>query len=293
MTLKCDLVIDSKSLLGEGALWDHNRKRLLFVDIEKHLLHFFDPVTDDLGSIDTGQRIGTVVPRQDGRLLVALEKAVAVLDPDTERVEAVLEVETDLPHNRFNDGKCDPAGRFWVGTMAMDASEGTAGLYRVDGDYKIKQILQGITISNGIAWSHDNTRLYYIDTPTRKIDCLDYDIQSGDADNRRTIIEIPPAMGYPDGMTIDARGWLWIAMFGGAAVTCWNPDEGRLIASYPIPANNVTSCAFGGDALDELYVTTARIQMTDEEFRKYPQAGGVFRLKPGAVGVPCFEFKIR
>jgi len=290
MTPKCELVIDSKSLLGEGALWDYNRKRLLFIDIEKHLLYLFDPAADELKSIDVGQRIGTVVPKQDGRLLLALEKTVTILDPDTEMLETVLEVERDLLHNRFNDGKCDPAGRLWVGTMAMDASEGTAGLYRIDGDYKIKQILRGVTISNGIAWSLDHTRTYYIDTPTRKIDCLDYDIHSGDADNRKTIIDIPPEMGYPDGMTIDTRGWLWIAMFGGAAITCWDPDEGRLIGSYSVPANNVTSCAFGGDSLDDLYITTARIQMTNEAFRKYPQAGGVFRLKPDAEGVPCFEF---
>jgi len=291
MSQNAELVIDSKSVLGEGALWDHNRKRLLFVDIEKHLLYLYDPVADKLKSVDTGQRIGTVVPRQDGRLLVALEKTMAVLDPDTEALEVVAEVEADLPHNRFNDGKCDPAGRFWVGTMAMDDNVGGAGLYRLDSDYKIKQMLPGVTISNGIVWSLDRTRMYYIDTPTRNIDCFDYDDITGGIVNRRTIIEIPQAMGYPDGMTIDSDGQLWIAMFGGAAVTCWNPNEGRLIASYPIPAINVTSCAFGGDHLDELYVTTARFLMLDEHFSTYPQAGGLYRLKPGASGLPCFEFK--
>jgi sugar lactone lactonase YvrE len=152
-------------------------------------------------------------------------------------------------------------------------------------------MLPGITISNGIVWSLDRSRMYYIDTPTRKVDCFEYDDMTGDIGNRRTVIEIPQAMGYPDGMTIDSDGQLWIAMFGGAAVTCWNPNEGRLIASYPIPAINVTSCAFGGDALDELYVTTARFQMADEQFSTYPQAGGLYRLKPGASGLPCFEFK--
>jgi sugar lactone lactonase YvrE len=291
MVQNAELVINSKCLLGEGALWDHRRKRLLFVDIEKHLLYLYDPVADKLRSIETGQRIGTVVPKQDGRLLVALEKSVAVLDLDTETAETVLEVEPDLPHNRFNDGKCDPAGRFWVGTMAMDMKEGNAGLYRIDPDYKIKRMLPGVSISNGIAWSRDHTRLYYIDTPSRKVDCFDYDHHTGDISQRRTIIEVPEAMGYPDGMTIDTEGCLWIAMFGGAAVTCWSPEERRLIASHPIPANNVTSCTFGGEALDELYITTARIQMTAEDSSKYPQAGGVFRFKPGVRGLPCYEFK--
>ncbi len=291
MVQNSELVIDSRSLLGEGALWDYKRKRLLWVDIEKHLLYFYDPVADKLRSIDMGQRIGTVVPKRDGALLVALEKSVAVMDPDTETLETVLRVENDLPHNRFNDGKCDPAGRFWVGTMAMDMNVGNASLYRIDPDYRIKRMLKGITISNGIAWSLDHTRLYYIDTPARKVECFDYDNDTGDIGNRRTLFEVPKAMGYPDGMTIDSEGQLWIAMFGGAAVSRWNPNEGRLIASYPIPANNVTSCAFGGEAFDELYVTTARIQMTDEEFNRYPQAGGVFRLKPGVSGLPCYEFK--
>ena len=291
MVQKSELVIDSISLLGEGTLWDYKRKRLLWVDIEKHLLYLYDPVADQLRSIDMGQRIGTVVPKQDGALLVALEKSVAVMDPDTERLETVLKIENDLLHNRFNDGKCDPAGRFWVGTMAMDMNVGNASLYRIDSDYRIKRMLKGVTISNGIAWSLDHTRLYYIDTPARKVECFNYDNDTGDIGNRRTLFEVPKAMGYPDGMTIDSEGQLWIAMFGGAAVSCWNPDEGRLIASYPIPANNVTSCAFGGEAFDELYITTARIQMTDEEFNRYPQAGGVFRLKPDVRGLPCYEFK--
>jgi len=291
MTQNAELVIDSKSNLGEGALWDYNRKRLLFVDIEMHQAYLFDPVADKLKSVDAGQRIGTVVPGQDGRLLVALEKTMAMLDPDTGDLEVVAEVEPDLPHNRFNDGKCDPAGRFWAGTMALDGKVGNAGLYRLDSHYNIKKMVSGITISNGIVWSLDCTRMYYIDTPTRKVDCFDYDDKTGDIGNRRTIIEIPRAMGYPDGMTIDSEGRLWIAMFGGAAVSCWSPEEGRLVASYPIPAINVTSCAFGGDALDELYVTTARYLMLDEHFSKYPKAGGLYRLKPGASGLPCFEFK--
>jgi len=290
MTSKIEQVVDAECTLGEGAIWDGAQQRLVFVDIEKHLVLLYDPVAGSLRSISAGQRVSTVVPRQDGQLLVALEKSVAVLNPDTETFENVLEIEIDKPYNRFNDGKCDPAGRFWIGTMAMDMQPGKAGLYRIDKDYSVKRVLWNVTISNGIAWSPDHTRMYYIDTPTRKVDCFDYDPISGDIDNRKTVIEVPASLGFPDGMTIDNQGNLWIAMFEGAAVTCWNPDDGRLVSTFPLPAKNATSCAFGGARLDELYVTTATFQMAPEEMHRYPQSGRVFRIRPGNMGVPCFVF---
>jgi sugar lactone lactonase YvrE len=290
MTPKTELVIDSKSVLGEGPIWDARNNRLLFVDIEKHLLFMYQPSSGSLKHIDIGQRVSAVVPKRDGNLLLALEKRISILNLDTQDLDIVLEVENDLPANRFNDGKCDPAGRFWIGTMAMDMSDGRANLYRVDQDLTIKRMLDEVTISNGLAWSLDSKKMYYIDTPTRKVDCFDYDNATGEICNRRSVIEIPETMGYPDGMTIDAKGQLWIALFGGGIVTCWNPDRGTLIKSYPIPAINVTACAFGGEDLDELYVTTAKFQMADEDSEIYPHAGSVFRLKPGFNGLPSFEF---
>jgi sugar lactone lactonase YvrE len=286
-----ELIIDTSSILGEGCIWDYKRQRLLFVDIEKCLVYIYHPETKDLRQIDVGQRVGTVVPTQDGELLVALEKSVAVLDPATESLETAAEIETDVAGNRFNDGKCDPAGRFWVGTVVEDMSEPRAGLYRIDSDYSVKKMLAGVTNSNGLVWSLDHTKLYYIDTPTRRVFSFDYDLAGGDIENRRPVIEVPESMGYPDGMTIDAEGKLWVALFEGAAVSRWDPNGGRLIDSYPIPAKNVTSCAFGGENLDELYVTTARFLMTAEDLKAYPQSGGLFRLKVKTKGIPCFEFK--
>lgn len=286
-----ELIIDMPSILGEGCIWDYTRQRLLFVDIEQCRVYIFHPETKQLRPIDVGQRVGTVVPAQDGRLLVALEKSVAVLDPATEHLEAVADIETDIPGNRFNDGKCDPAGRLWVGSMVEDMSEPRAALYRIDSDYSVKKMLAGVTNSNGIVWNLDHTKLYYIDTPTRRVVSFDYDLASGDIENRRSVIEVPASMGYPDGMAIDTEGQLWVALFEGAAVSRWDPDSGRLIDLYPIPAKNVTSCAFGGAKLDELYVTTARFLMTPEDLKAYPQSGGLFRLKLKTRGIPCFEFK--
>ncbi len=285
-----ELVIDTPSILGEGCIWDYKRQRLLFVDIENCMVYIYHPETKYLRQIDVGQRVGTVVPTQDGKLLVALEKSVAVLDPATESLETAADIESDVSGNRFNDGKCDPAGRFWVGSLVEDMSEPRAALYRIDSDYSVTKMLADVTNSNGIVWSLDHTRLYYIDTPTRRVVSFDYDLASGDIENRKTVIEVPESMGYPDGMTIDAQGKLWVALFEGAAVSRWDPDGGRLIDSYPIPAKNVTSCAFGGENLDELYVTTARFLMTAEDLKAYPYSGGLFRLKLKTRGIPCFEF---
>lgn len=286
-----ELIIDTPSILGEGCIWDYNQRRLLFVDIEKCRVFIYHPETKHLKDINVGQRVGTVVPTQTGKLLVALEKSVALLDPATEHLEIAVEIEQDLLGNRFNDGKCDPAGRFWVGSLTEDMSEPRAALYRVDSDFSAVKMLSGITNSNGIVWSLDHTKLYYIDTPTRRIFSFDYDLASGNIENRRPIVEVPASMGYPDGMTIDAENMLWVALFGGAAVSRWDPADGRLIDLYPIPAKNVTSCAFGGEKLDELYVTTARFLMTAGDLRAYPQSGGLFRLRPETKGVQCFEFK--
>jgi sugar lactone lactonase YvrE len=291
MEQTAELIIGTPSILGEGCIWDYKRQRLLFVDIEKCRVYIYDPEKRHLRHIDVGQRVGTVVPSQDGKLVVALEKSVAELDPATERLEIVAEIEKDVPGNRFNDGKCDPAGRFWVGTVVEDMSQPRAGLYRVDSDYSVKQMLAGVTNSNGIVWSLDQTKLYYIDSGTRRVVSFDYDLASGDIENRRPVVELPASMGLPDGMTIDAEGKLWVALFGGAAVTRWDPENGRLIDLYPIPAKHVTSCAFGGENLDELYVTTAQFLMTAADITAYPQSGGLFRLKLKTRGVPCFEFK--
>jgi len=202
----------------------------------------------------------------------------------------ILNPEPHLPGNRFNDGKCDPAGRFLAGTMDDNERLPSGSLYSLSPDGKLKTLLRGTRISNGLAWSTDYRTFYHIDTPTRTVMAYDYDLASGEIANPRAAVAIPAGMGWPDGMTSDAEGMLWVALWGGAKLTRWDPATGRLETEIPFPAYNVSCCTFGGPDLDDLYVTTARKGMSAEQLAKYPLSGGLFRIHTKWQGMPTFEF---
>ncbi len=291
MSVTSQLVYDAKAALGEGAIWHAQKKVLYWVDIMAGLVHIYDPATGNDRTVNVGQPVGTVVPRKSGGVMVAVQHGFASLDLDTGKLNIIHDPEKHLPGSRFNDGKCDPAGRFWAGTMAMGADRTeVSGLYCMDTDHSVRPMLDKVTISNGIVWSRDNSTMYYIDTPTLVVAAFDYDLASGSISNRRVAISIPKEMGLPDGMAIDAEGMLWIAHFGGSRVTRWNPANRALLETVQVPVSNVTSCAFGGPKLDELYITTARIGLDEASLAKQPQAGGLFKARPGARGVETFAF---
>ena len=279
-----ELVLDAKAILGEGALWHPMEKKLYWVDIEGEELHIFDPATGKDKVFHTGSRIGTVVPVKGGGALVALQKGIHKVDTQSGNFSLVVNPLED-PNIRFNDGKCDPAGRFWVGTMALDVRKNAAVLYRMDRDTQIHLMLEQVTISNGLVWSADKKTMYYIDTPTSAVTAFDYHHETGEISNGRELIVIPESEGHPDGMTIDEEGMLWIALYGGGAVTRWDPKSGEIIGKVSLPVPNVTSCAFGGEKLDTLYITTARNGLDEEKLKQYPLSGGLFAVKPGAKGV--------
>lgn len=285
-----ELVIDSKSELGEGALWNYKTGELLWVDIKGKILNFYKPLTGNNKEMFTGQMIGTVVPTETEQVLVALQNGIYKLDPKTGSKKLIVDPEEDLPDNRFNDGKCDPAGRFWAGTMSMVNEKNAGALYRLDPDSSIHKMVDNVSISNGIVWSPDNTKMYYIDTPTKKVMQYNYNNETGNISDPEVAVEIPNDMGSPDGMTMDEEGNVWIALWGGSAVGCWNPETGKLIHTIGVPAKNVTSCAFGDDDLGTLYITTARTGTSEEELEKFPYAGGVFKTRPGVKGVKAFFF---
>jgi sugar lactone lactonase YvrE len=285
-----ELVIDSKSELGEGALWNYKTGELLWVDIKGKILNFYKPLTGNNKEMFTGQMIGTVVPTETEQVLVALQNGIYKLDPKTGSKKLIVDPEEDLPDNRFNDGKCDPAGRFWAGTMSMVNEKNAGALYRLDPDSSIHKMVDNVSISNGIVWSPDNTKMYYIDTPTKKVMQYNYNIETGNISDPEVAVEIPNDMGSPDGMTMDEEGNVWIALWGGSAVGCWNPETGKLMHTIGVPAKNVTSCAFGDDDLGTLYITTARTGTSEEELEKFPYAGGVFKTRPGVKGVKAFFF---
>lgn len=289
-TTQATLALNSKAILGEGALWHPQEKKLYWVDIEGRSLNIFDPKYKENYSIDVEERIGTVVPCEQGGVLVALQHGIFHLDVVTGKRSLFLN-SLNEEGIRYNDGKCDPVGRFWVGTMALDKQEGAAKLYRIDLDGSVSQMLENLTISNGIVWNRESNRLYFTDTPTQQVWAFDYDEESGGISNKQVIIEIPEEDGAPDGMTLDADGNLWVALHGAGAVGQYNPASGELLQKVKVPAPNTTSCAFGGENLDELYITTARDGMNEEQLNIYPESGGIFSVKLEVKGLPANFYK--
>ena len=287
MTHRADveLVLDARADLGEGPTWDTDAQLLVWVDITAGLVHRFDPVTGADETLDAGRPVGAAVPTTSGRVAIAASDGFSLLDPETGAVELVAEIEVDVPETTMNDGACDPAGRFWAGTKDNEDHRPLGALYRLDADHQIVRVVSGVTISNGLAWSSDRRTMYYIDSPTYGIDAFDFDLGSGDVTNRRRLVDLPREWGLPDGMTIDAEGLLWVAFWGGSTLRRIALD-GRVASIVELPVSQVTSCAFGGDDLSDLYVTSARIGFTDAEVEQQPHAGGLFRLRLGVNGLP-------
>jgi sugar lactone lactonase YvrE len=273
----CELALDARAIHGEGTRWDADTRRLLWVDIAGRAVHVFDPATGEDRAVDVGQPVGAVAPRRHG-VLAAIEQGFALVDLDTGAAEIVAATEGDLPGNRMNDGACDPAGRFWAGSMAYDERPGA--LYRLGADLAVVRVIDDVTIANGPTWSPDGTTMYFTDTPTRRIDAFDFDVSEGRASRRRPFTEVRGG-GHPDGMTVDADGCVWSAQYGAGQVHRYTPD-GVLDAIVEVPAHNTTCCAFGGDDLATLFITTA-IRLRDQ----HPgdtHAGGVFACRPGVGG---------
>ena len=289
-TSEVELVLDAHAELGEGPTWHAAESALVWVDITRCLVHRYTPASGRDESIDVGQHVGAAAPRAAGGLVLALRDGVGILDTATRRVEMIADIEADHPGNRMNDGKCDSAGRFWAGTMAYDNRPGAGALYRLETDRHVARVLSAVTISNGIGWSLDDRLMYYIDTPTLGVDVFDYEAATGAITNRRRLITIPPEAGQPDGMTVDSDGFLWVALWGGWAVHRYSP-KGVLDRVVKLPVAKVTSCAFGGPDLADLYITSASIELSPDELREQPHAGGLFRHRPGVAGLPTHSFK--
>ena len=289
--LAAELLYDAKAILGEGPVWDTDKGELMWVDIERGELHFTRPETGTDRKMELGAKVGMAVPTKDGKILVALENGLAFIGDDG-TPEIFADPEAGLPNNRFNDGKCAPDGRLWVGSMDMDyeTNENAGSLYRLDADLTLTRCLTEITVSNGMAWAPDGRTMYYIDSPTYTVAAFDYELQNGRISRRRTIIEVPGEHGAPDGMSIDVEGMLWIAHWDGGNVSRWDPGSGRIIEMINLPAPRTTSCAFGGPDLDILYITTARIGLDKRQLAQFPGSGGLFACRVNTRGFEAQKF---
>jgi sugar lactone lactonase YvrE len=230
-----------------------------------------------------------VVPRRNGGFLAALEHGLSFVDLPSGRVENLPPIDSS-PATRFNDGKCDPQGRFWAGTMDLGEKDPIGALYRIDPDGSSHVMVEGVAISNGLAWSTDSRTLYYIDSPTRIVRAFDFDPDSGAVSNPRVAIRFSPEDGFPDGMTTDSEGMLWVAEWGGACMGRWNPLTGERLARIDVPAPHTTSCCFGGPDLSDLYITSARVDLDEATLEQYPLSGSLFRCRPGISGAPSSSF---
>jgi sugar lactone lactonase YvrE len=287
MLMQAELLLDARAELAEGPCWLADRERLLWVDIMAGHVHLLDPATGDDRAVEVGQPVGAAVPADDGRVALAVRDGFALLDLDSGRVETIAGVERDLGGNRMNEGKCDSAGRFWAGTMALDIRRGAGALYRLDAGRRVERMVDGVSISNGLGWSLDDRRMYYIDTLEDRIDVFDFDLATGAIANRRPFAVIE-GDGHPDGMTVDAEGCLWVAMWGGGRVVRFLPD-GTEAGGVEVPVSQTSSCCFGGPDLRDLYITTAWQHLASE--RREPHAGSLFRCRPGVAGQAACAYR--
>ena len=269
---------------GEGPVWHGNR--LLYVDIEAHKILSFDPVSGRETIWDVGQRVGTVVPRASGGLICAGDHGIFVLDETSGQSTLIVDPESDISHNRFNDGKCDPAGRLWVGSMDLRSPrQPTGALWCLDSDHRVEKKYSPATVSNGLVWTKDAQTMYYIDSPRKKVLAFDFDNANGNLSNERCLWDTANESGVPDGMTIDSEDRLWIAFCHGGKIVCYDPSSQKTVEEIHFPCSETTACWFGGAEGRDLYVTTGIKPGKDE-----PHAGRLFVCRPGAHGAPGTAF---
>ena len=282
--MKAAVLHPSQCILGESPLWHPERKCCFWVDIENGVLYEYSWIKLTIRTWKFDYRLTLALQGRDNELILALNTKVARFDLETEQLEWLPDVEMPPLNMRCNDGACDTSGRLWVGTMHLDHTYGAGALYCVDTNLKVHKKLNHVTISNGIAWSLNNKQLYYIDSPTQVVQSFIFEEESGEIIFEKNIIHIPVEMGSPDGMAIDEEGMLWIAHWGGFGVYRWDPHDGRLMDRIEVPLPQVSSCAFAGENLDYLVITTARENLDEEKSKKYPGSGNVFFTKVRVKG---------
>ncbi|MEM6835446.1 MAG: SMP-30/gluconolactonase/LRE family protein [Cyanobacteria bacterium P01_C01_bin.120] len=277
-------VLPVRARLGEGPLWDAQHQRLHWVDIYNRRVHTFDPAAKMASFIEIDTVVSGLFLMDGEHLIVAQENGLGRLNLATHELVSMVEIEANRPDNRLNDVRCDRQGRLWVGTMNNN-EQPQASLYRYDADGALKQMETGLSIANGLGWSPDQAMFYLTDSPRQTIYAYRFDAASGEISDRRPLVDLTHESFYPDGLTIDAAGCIWSAMWNGGCVIRFDPD-GQEMLRVPLPVPLVTSCTFGGPNLTDLYITTASAGMTQAELKTHYQAGDLFRLATDIEGMP-------
>jgi len=278
--MNAELFVDAGAELAEGPVWHGGA--LWWVDIPAGTLNRCDADGTRHETKTVAELLGAAVPTRGGRWLLADQDGLALLDWASGAAERVSDVIADAPGLRFNDGKTDSAGVFWGGTLSLEGTPEAGAFYRFAGAGPIDEKFGGVTCSNGLDFSSDGKTLYYVDTGTKKLDCFDLDLAAGTLVNRRTLVALPEGHGNPDGLTLDAEGNVWLALWGGHAVRCYDGQTGRELAKIEVLAEKASSCCFGGDDLKTLYITTAAFGD--------PAGGKIYACRPGVAGRPVSLF---
>jgi Gluconolactonase len=280
--LDYQLINDCHNDLGEGPLWDPRGGALYWLDINQAKIQRYDPQSKEVKVFDMPLRVTALGLRQRGGFVAATERGFHFWDGKSTSLEFITHPEEGKAEARFNDGKVDRAGRFWAGTM--DPRNATSALYRLDANLSTQRMEVDITISNGIGWSPDNRRMYYADSLRYTVYEYAFDLQSGAISERKVFLQVERDFGVPDGLTVDSQGYVWIAFYDGWKVVRYTPD-GKEVARVALPAARPTCPAFGGPALDRLYVTTAIDGLSEEELKLQPLAGDLFVVEAGVKGL--------
>lgn len=263
--------------LGEGPVWDYNRQKLWWVDIPNGLLYLYNPSNGENQAFKFDQMVGAAIPCENSnRLILAMQHGFAFFNPDTGELQNITDPESDFPLNRFNDGKCDPAGRLWAGTMAINPPRTKVGaLYCLNTDLKLTKKMSDVIVSNGLAWTKAADKMFYIDTRQFKMMSFDYDVASGEISNQQDFLVFETDL--PDGMTIDENDNLWVAFYLGGKVVCFDSQTGKALEEIKVPALCTTSCTFGGENLETLFITSGAKEGNE-------LGGALFAVKPGVKG---------
>lgn len=288
MDYQVELVSEHEADLGEGPIWSVREQALYWIDVTQRKIWRHQPAKGETREFNVSGMPGSISPRKGGGIIAAYRTGLALIDLDT-GAETKLAAPIDFGKERFNDGKTDRRGRFFAGTMDKVIKEPIGGLYRVDADHSVTRVADGILLSNGLGWSPDNKTMYHNDSRPGYVYAYDYDIETGTVENRRVHIDFTTSEAHPDGSTVDSEGCLWIAEVGMSTIGRYD-SQGKRMGGITLPVSRVTSVMFGGPALDTLYITTMRYNLTPEQSAAQKLAGRTFAVQPGVKGLPEVEF---